>query len=169
MRKKIGVVGVDSGQLVIMDPSYIRTQWEEGNPIGIVFCGEGGKEAAEELKILGYKVTKDVTGAYFVPFADNKPITTDLIEHQVSAKIGKIVMARVKKDSTYEKIFEKTNSTDQAGQLCYKIGHPGFAVAFRSGLGDGVYDVYATYKTLPGWGERITKVEIELITEEDSE
>ncbi|WP_289139179.1 hypothetical protein [uncultured Brevibacillus sp.] len=39
-------------------------------------------------------------------------------------------------------------------------------VAFNSGLGDGVYNVYATYKDVEGWGKRIVKVEIELLDDE---
>lgn len=46
------------------------------------------------------------------------------------------------------------------------MGHPGLGVAFNSGLGDGVYNVYATYKDVEGWGKRIVKVEIELLDDE---
>lgn len=42
-------------------------------------------------------------------------------------------------------------------------------VAFSSGMGDGLYDVYATYADVGGWGERVTKVEIILIDDEDLE
>ena len=52
------------------------------------------------------------------------------------------------------------------GQLHFEKGHPGVGVVFSSGLGDGVYDVFATIKDVKGWGERITKVEIILIEEE---
>lgn len=43
------------------------------------------------------------------------------------------------------------------------------AVAFRSGIGDGEYAVVATIGDVPGWGERIKKIEIELIPDDDNE
>ena len=43
------------------------------------------------------------------------------------------------------------------GQLNYKMGHPGVAVAFSSGLGDGVYPVYAFIED-----DRVWKVEIDM-------
>lgn len=41
------------------------------------------------------------------------------------------------------------------------------AVSFVPGLGNGNYDVYGVSKYVPGYGERIVKVEIECITEEE--
>lgn len=53
---------------------------------------------------------------------------------------------------------------DQGGELCSPEGGSGGAVAFHSGLGDGEYEVVATYKTFgPDTGERITKIEMTLI------
>jgi hypothetical protein len=40
-------------------------------------------------------------------------------------------------------------------------------VSFMPGLGNGLYDVYAHSKHVPGYGDRITKVEIEFITDEE--
>ena len=45
------------------------------------------------------------------------------------------------------------------------IGDP---VIFPSGLGDGVYDVYAYRRKLGKFGERTTKVEIVMITDEEA-
>lgn len=66
-----------------------------------------------------------------------------------------------------EQIMGITNNENQAGQLKYNMGHDGLGVVFSSGLGDGKYDVYATYHDLEDWGERITKVEIVLIDEDE--
>lgn len=54
-----------------------------------------------------------------------------------------------------DKVLELTANIKQAGQFNYKKGHPGLAVVFSSGMGDGVYPVYATYSD-----NRITKIEI---------
>mgnify|MGYP003146536884 CR=1 FL=1 len=45
------------------------------------------------------------------------------------------------------------------------IGHH---VIFPSGLGDGVYDVYAYRRKLGKFGERTTKVEIVMISDEEA-
>lgn len=53
---------------------------------------------------------------------------------------------------------------DQGGQLADHEGGAGGGVAFHSGMGDGEYEVVATYKNFgPGIGERITKIEMTLI------
>jgi hypothetical protein len=41
----------------------------------------------------------------------------------------------------------------------------GLGLLFTAGFGDGVYDVFATVGTVPGWGERVKRVEVILITE----
>jgi hypothetical protein len=64
---------------------------------------------------------------------------------------------------SYAGVCETTLSEKQSGQLWYKLGHAGAGVAFSSGLGDGVYDVYATYADVEGWGRRIVSVRIDLI------
>lgn len=40
-------------------------------------------------------------------------------------------------------------------------------IVFDSGLGDGIYEVYATTHEVGPWGERITKVEIILIDDDE--
>lgn len=41
------------------------------------------------------------------------------------------------------------------------------AVSFVPGMGNGTYEVYAVYKHIPGHGERIVKVEVEFISDEE--
>ncbi len=86
---QIGVVGVDSGTLIILDPGNIEDNfesWDEG------LC---------------------------------------------------------------DKVISLTDNEKQAGQFNYKRGHAGLAVVFNSGMGDGIYPVYAHYL-----GDKITKIEI---------
>ncbi len=70
---------------------------------------------------------------------------------------------KVKGRFSYAGVCETTLSDKQAGQLYYQRGHAGIGVAFGSGLGDGVYDVYATYADVEGWGRRIVSVRIDLV------
>ena len=39
----------------------------------------------------------------------------------------------------------------------------GLGLLFTAGFGDGVYDVFATVGTVPGWGERVKRVEVVLV------
>lgn len=41
------------------------------------------------------------------------------------------------------------------------------AASFVPGLGNGTYEVYGTYKHIPGYGERIVRVEVECISDEE--
>jgi hypothetical protein len=63
---------------------------------------------------------------------------------------------------TYNGACGATLSDERAGQLGIADG-----VAFSSGLGDGVYPVYATIVDDEFWGKRIAKVEIVMMDEGD--
>jgi len=101
-RIKIGVVGVDSGLLVIHDPCYIKHDGEQN-------------ELNDYDKLLKKKAESG---------------NGDL------------------------------NKADEYAQLYFDMGHEGLGVVFDSGIGDGVYDVYATIGEIDGWGKRVKKVEI---------
>jgi hypothetical protein len=102
----IGVVGVDSGQLILSDPCYIDSEWR--------------------------KRTK--------------------FDHS----------DKFKGEFSYNGCCNATLKEEQAGQLHYRLGHDGAGVVFSSGIGDGTYNVYATYGDMPGWGRRIISVRIAL-------
>jgi len=63
---------------------------------------------------------------------------------------------------TYNGACGATLSDERAGQLGRVTG-----VAFSSGLGDGVYPVYATIVDDELWGKRVAKVEIIMMDIED--
>lgn len=166
-RKLIGRVGVDSGQLMIIDPCYIEDNWKKDNEseiLGVKFWGSGEENAVNFLKNKGYEViaenrhslvkTSDVNEA--------KKIQEDLLEFS-KLDSGIIVFNEINNGS-YQQVCKLTDGEDRAGQLEEVIG-----VAFQSGFGDGLYDVYATYKDFgfgPHEDKRISKVEIILIEEE---
>lgn len=168
-RKLIGTVGVDSGQIMIMDPCYVESLWrtsKEGNITGLKFWGSGQEEAAEYAKSLGHEV-KEVNGAYFATETDLAQLNTlahNLAAHAHSHK--KVVVSSVWTDGTYHQICDATGGEQQAGPLPYPLGHAGFLTAATSGLGDGHYNVYATYVESKLIGNRIQKVEIEFLDED---
>jgi hypothetical protein len=49
----------------------------------------------------------------------------------------------------------------------FPAGHAGLGVVSRTGLGDGTYPVVAHFVDLDGWGERVSKLEIVFIGEDD--
>lgn len=102
----IGYVGVDSGQLMLCDPSYI-----------------GQDFAASEFD----PATTDETGTY---------------------------------PMTYNGASGATLSDERFGQLGNALG-----VAFSSGLGDGVYPVYAVIVNDPVWGKRVASVRVVMMEE----
>lgn len=103
--KKIGVVGVDSGQLMICDPCYIDSEWKK-----------------EEFD--------------------------DSVKKPSNFSYNGVSQATLKK---------------QTAQIKYALGHAGVAVVFRSGLGDGLYDVFAKIDNVKDWGRRVTEVRIKLV------
>jgi hypothetical protein len=171
-RKLLGRVGVDSGQLMVCDPCYIDSQWRNDDhphtsPLGVQFWGRDAKIVAELIKKQGIQVTEENDRVFFIPTFDPEPVISLLRQYRgETPDKGYWFVDSVKTTSTYDQIRDQTGKEEQGGSIPYFLGHEGFAVAFRSGLGDGVYDVYAHYADIEGWGRRITKVEIELITEE---
>lgn len=109
----IGLVSVDSGQLIVGDPCYI-----------------GGDFGDEE-------------------FAPSAPNDQGYYPH------------------TYNGACGATLSDKGYGELAFSAGHGGAGVAFRSGLGDGTYPVYATIVDDPVWGKRVARVEIVMMEEGD--
>ena len=48
-------------------------------------------------------------------------------------------------------------------------GNEGLGVCVSTGVGDGLYPVYANIEEVPGWGNRVTSVRIEFIGDEDDD
>lgn len=173
---KIGVVGVDSGQLIICDPCYIEQEFKtetEGffaNHAHTVYrCVKDGKlwqyTYGEPSSI------KDVNlfpGSYETVIPEYSQTPNTLIANGTFVETDLDPTPHIEDgEFSYRGSCKATLSPDGVGQLNYKLGHPGVAVAFRSGLGDGEYNVYAEIGDVKGWGRRVKKVWIDLIEEEE--
>lgn len=77
------------------------------------------------------------------------------LDEIIQSGADKIVYS-VLTEGSYQKVCGITESEVRAGQFENQVG-----VAFLSGYGEGVYEVYATYKD-----DRISKVEIIMIPED---
>ena len=153
MRKLLGVVGVDSGQLFVCDPCYIDSQWKKED-----FQDGRAIQDVENKKI--FKLYKDFQNYETVLQPYSKTVNK-LIEEGIVKEID--VSNKPEHNFSYNACCEATMGDNPNGQLNYEMGHAGVGVAFNSGLGDGTYEVWAEEKEIEGWGKRITKVEIILI------
>jgi hypothetical protein len=145
---KFGVVGVDSGQLMICDPCYIDSEWKE----------EDFDMDDEEVVHPNGKVE---------PVVRCSRRWFELIDDINDGKIQ--LRTRANKKPKHNFSFNscaKTTLGNMFGQLNFEAGHPGVAVAFRSGLGDGLYEVFGKIKKYDMWGERISEVRIVLIEDD---
>lgn len=156
----LGEVGVDSGQLLITDPCYIDSEWQK-----------------KEFKNIRVYKDKDTDqrfqyGKHFSNFEEpmegygGKTPNALILEQQwVQAEVPE--KEELIGDYSYAGCCETT--IKGKSQLRYRMGHAGAGVVFNSGLGDGTYSVRALVDDIPNWGERVVKVEIELITPENLE
>lgn len=167
-RELIGRVGVDSGQLMIMDPAYMKTAHNmPAELVGIRFWGQGQDGVAKQLKNF-YEVDDDQPGhAYFVSGDEGVVEDVEKIIKQYMKETGETVVSSRFTTGFYDQVISNTLSSKQAGSIPFPLGHEGLAVAFTSGFGDGVYDVYATFEDYKDWGKRVRKVEIILIDDEE--
>ena len=159
-KELLGVVGVDSGQLVIMDPCYIDNELlQPGNEFSVQFWGQGEEDIQENLGFVSPLKCKDKNEAEEIAYQ---------IEEEAK-RIGKTVLTNIRDGSFYDKCCEKTLREEQGGQLYYEMGHPGLGIVSSSGWGDGAYEVYAHKKDFGKYGERVVKLEVVLIDDKDTE
>jgi len=150
-KELLGHVGVDSGQLMVTDPCYLK-QFDnnEYNPKRRYV----NKTNPNEIVIWPqdfFNYEDDMIKDY------NKNMNTLINEGVfVQLKDDKI-------DSSYSYVgcCHQTCKTDKQGGVLAS----GLGVAFTSGWGDGSYPVYAYYDT----SGRISKIEIVTIEDEDDE
>jgi hypothetical protein len=153
-QETIGVVGVDSGTLIICDPCYMSGDFER---------------EFDHKRLVRDRETNQLYefGQDFSNYQEHVPgfglqTYNDLIRE------GRL--ENVPYPETIE--FNRANVSAclinrQYAQFHYPLGHAGIGVGFRSGLGDGLYEVIATIGEVNGWGERIKKVEIILVDDDD--
>lgn len=132
----IGHVGVDSGQLLLCDPSYIDSEWV--------------KEDFEDIRVYENKITKDRL-QYRVHFENySNPIEkyngksmNDLIKTDQWESVS--LDQEAINPFSYNACAKITLSEDGYGELKFNHGHVGAGVAFSTAFGDGMYPVIAHY------------------------
>ena len=153
--KKIGIVGVDSGQLLLTDPCYIDSQWEEEDfedNTDYIFVFPDGKE----------EKVKHCSDRWF-----------ELIEraNKGEIKLREERHSTAKYPFSYNACCQETMSKG-FGQLLYKMGHEGVGVVFNSGIGDGAYPVYAFFQNIGTKDKpdfRIAELRVIMLEDENGE
>lgn len=132
MKKFVGIIGVDSGQIVICDPCYIDSQWKEEK-----FENNSRYKVIADGTILEYPKDFSNYGVVIEQYGKdmNQMIKEKLVEEFPAPP--------AKHNFSYNACCKATLSPDGFGQLNYEIGHPGIAVASCTCYGDGMYPVYA--------------------------
>lgn len=152
MKKLIGHIGVDSGQVLICDPCYIDSQWknEEFANCRKYKHNDGtilqyGKEFSHYMEIIPKygKTMNDILEAKeAIELPDDAP------EHPFS----------------YNACCQKTLGKDGFGQLNYEMGHEGVGVVSQTGFGDGFYPVIADIDGVTG---RVRSITINFMDDEN--
>jgi len=155
IKKLLGHVAVDSGQLIITDPCYIDSEWE--------------KKDFKDIRIYKHKTENKLFGYLQDKIGDMKIESFDSYEQEMSTKktlnemiknkeVEEIAMPEqeeLKNTYSYPGICQTTLKNEN--QINFKIGHEGVAVAFNPGYGDGIYPVYGYYNE----DDRCIKLEID--------
>lgn len=156
--KLIGKCGVDSGQLLIMDPCYMPNQFQDKS-----YEANHSYQDQETGKTYS-------AGTHFDNYEDSME---DYSGKTPNVLISEKVWVKKKEDcpntrkkgekESYASISQGTIDNNHY-QLRYAMGHTGLGVAFQSGYGDGVYPVYAKSKE-----GRIAEVKIVMIEDEEDD
>lgn len=169
---KLGQVGVDSGQLIICDPSYIESEFKNPDSNGQADHGHDVYQHVDDGKLWQFTYgakpqwgVSDFPGTYDIIIPEYGLSPNDLIT------AGKFIKAPIDPrphiqdgEFSYRGICKVAGDDDkQGGQLNYSMGHAGVAVVFRTGMGDGTYDVFAELVQTEHFGERVKKIWVEFL------
>jgi hypothetical protein len=130
----LGHVGVDSGQLLLCDPCYIESEWEQ--------------EDFTDVRVYQHKTTGDKL-QYRVDFPNYGAVIPKygktMNELNATGEWEQIEDLTTEHNFSYNACSKATLSKKRAGQLNYKHGHEGVGVAFSTAFGDGFYPVFQNY------------------------
>lgn len=167
MKKEIGVVGVDSGQIVICDPCYIDSQWKHEE------FDSRRKYRHTDGTVITHTFDNDLIDAnpdlFFCNFDAIIPkygkCMNDMRDDKDCVELPDVEPAE--HPFSYNACCKKTMSDDEDGQLNYEKGHPGVGVVSSTGWGDGLYPVVADIDDRTGRVKSITVVFIDDNEEDD--
>lgn len=131
--EEMGMVSVDSGQLMITDPCYINSEWQD--------------DEFEDIRLLKntetgdiYQFRKDFSN-YEEKIAGFDQTVNELI---ASGRLETIEIDNTGKiNFSYAGACYATMSEKGYGEMPFRLGHKGAGIAVTTVMGDGMYPVYA--------------------------
>jgi hypothetical protein len=131
--EQVGVVGVDSGQLLICDPCYIESEWQGGHLRFENIMKD--TQTGEIIKGPKARLSEGITyeSIYKDGMTYNEAVKRGILEEIPERETGEF---------SYDGCCKATVGERGTGQLNFKMGHEGAGVACGTGYGDGVYPVY---------------------------
>ncbi|ABM01163.1 hypothetical protein SHAM105786_10715 [Shewanella amazonensis] len=131
--EEMGMVAVDSGQLMITDPCYINSEWQD--------------DEFEDIRLLKdtetgeiYQFRKDFSN-YEEKISGFDQTVNEL---KASGRLEAIEIENSDKiNFSYAGACYATMSEKGYGEMPFKLGHMGAGIAVTTVMGDGMYPVYA--------------------------
>ncbi|MEW5933488.1 MAG: hypothetical protein AB1816_07895 [Bacillota bacterium] len=150
----LGLVAVDSGHLMVSDPLHLsgsRVFPRRGKGEKAAFWGRDARRMCDVLREQ-YSAEPEPAedGAYRVAVAGRTAEDVVALIEDLTGERGLLVVAMPWTGSVLDRTYEACSGRDQGGQLHFADGRPGAGVCFQSGIGDGVYQVWAYYAEIPG-------------------
>jgi len=155
IKKLLGHVAVDSGQLLITDPCYIDSEWKKKDFKDIKIYRH-----KKLIKIFGYqkselgKLKIESFETYDQKTSTNKTMN-QMIKNNEIEEIETPKKTKLINTYSYAGICETTMKKQH--QINFKLGYRGVGIAFNSGYGDGLYPVHGHFNK----EGRCMKVEID--------
>lgn len=145
--KLLGGVGVDSGQLLVCDPSYIDSEWipnqqPAGHPTYVLT--DIGKKEFPTQKDWSWRY--DFNNSNSLMYDSEQPTLGGMT---INDAIDKKLVIALPQGTTNEFSYRGCCDTSihGGGSLMFKKGHDGTGVCFSSGYGDGYYEVWGKENT----------------------
>jgi hypothetical protein len=152
MKKVIGEVAVDSGQILVCDPGYIDEQWK------LEDCSFDRKHKHIDGTILQYRVDFENYGVIIPKYGKTM---NQIIKDKEAIEMPE---SPAEHPFSYNACCKKTCNDDEDknnGQLNFEMGYAGVGVVTSSGYGDGIYPVVADIDDKTGRVKSITVVFID--------
>ena len=152
--KKIGSVAVDSGQIMVGDPCYLRDFKSDEFRSKRIYVKS--RESDDGIKLLDDKLEYGIDFNHYEEVIERYGKTMNELN---STGEWELVQYKPSGDYSYNGACQATCSPSQAGQL-----GDGLAVVATSGFGDGFYPVHATF--LDG---RVQSITVTFFTDDDDD
>jgi len=190
----LGSVAVDSGTLLIIDPSYLEESWipaTQSQCFALILWGPDSRAALEALPLPPdlQITTHPRRKAFYLhhPDWDRADYTAfeDTLQAQAALHTWRL-FTECQDGSTLQELYsaidssphrrgatlppQPSSSSDVSPTPAFPQPYRGGSlVGFQPGFGDGLYEVQATLVQDPHGGERIARITIECIPLDDDE